>query len=319
MPTVLINPAVRRVPATVAEACRVVGASPEEVLAALPVQGGEAYLVGSLAVGLGDSHADVDVHVVSADEWSMDGPVLGFTPGGACVDIRHLHRAGIDRALRQHPDHSGRPAGRTGSWLASRWLTALPFRESAPPLLDAEQRERAVALLISSLLADLTALAAFAVLAERAGADRAWYLCRRAGMTAWELAACLSGESYLGERWLPARSTRPDVAALGRLACAADSGADLDLILGMLGLSSSTLLHRMHLHTNPEAERWTLVGRSLLLVAGRRLVRRVNPVPATVAAALDDDPAAVFAGLADGALRWTVDLTGLAPALVAAP
>lgn len=324
MTTVLTDQAVRRVPATAAEACRVVGATPAEVLAAVSATGdGHAYLVGSLAVGLGDGHADIDVHVVSTDDHPAGGPVLAFTPGGVCVDIRQLHRSDLDRVLGRvlggHPDHCARPAGRTASWLASRWLNALPLDGCAPPLLTGEQRALAGGLLVSSLLADLTALVAFAVLAEHAGAGRAWYLCRRAGTAAWELAACLAGENYLGARWLPARSRHPRVAALAAVACGASSGADLDRVLGGLGLTRWGLLARVHLRTNPEAERWTLGGRSLLLVGGRRLVPRVAPLPATVAAAIGHDPAAVFAGLAGGALRWTVDVTGITPTLESMP
>lgn len=307
----------RQVPGSAAEACQVVGVSPAEVLAAVPDHDGEAYLVGSLAAGLGDSHADIDVHLVSGDETAAAGTMLAFTAGGVCVDVRRLRRADVDQALRRHPDHSARPGGRTASWLASRWLGALPFDPAAGPLLSAEQRERAGELLVGSLLADLTALAAFAVLAEHAGADHAWYLCRRAGTTAWELAASLAGENYLGERWLPARSTHPRVAALARLAGVASRSADLARVADRLGLALPDLLTRVALRTNPEAERWTLAGTQLLLVAGRRLVPRMDPVPATVAAALDGDPAVTFAALAGGALRWTVDTAGLVPALEA--
>ncbi|MFI0485790.1 hypothetical protein [Actinomadura sp. 9N215] len=303
-------------------ALKAVDARVEDVLDAVALYDGEPYLVGSLAAGLGDHRSDIDVHVVSGGDRpaALDGPVLAFTPAGTCVDVRYLDRCTIDRVVGgRRPGHGARPAGRGDAWLLSRWLNAVPLRAGAPPLLDGGQRAQAVGLITTSLLADLTALTAFAALAERAGADRAWYLCRRAGTAAWELAAVLSGQYHLGERWLPARSAAPEVAALARDAGAARRAADLDGVLRRLGVDPAAAPGRVGLRVSPEAERWTLAGEPFLLVAGRRLVPAVPSVPATVADALDGDAAAVFAGLVNGALRWTVDVGGLTPRLEPTP
>ncbi|WUI01730.1 hypothetical protein OHR68_07895 [Spirillospora sp. NBC_00431] len=289
----------------------------EEVLEAVTLYGGEPYLVGSLAAGLGDHRSDIDVHVVSTG-WppALDGPVLAFTPAGVCVDVRYLDRGAIDRVVGgRRPCAGARPAGRGDAWLLSRWLNAVPLRDGTPPLLDAEQREHAARLITMSLTADLTALAAFAALAERAGADRAWYLCRRAGTAAWELAAVLSGRYHLGERWLPARSAAPEVAALARAAGAARQAADLAGPQRRLGIDPAGAPGRVGLRVSQEAERWTLADEPFLLVAGRRLVPAIPSVPATLADVPDRDAAAVFTGLVNGALRWTVDVTDLEPRL----
>ncbi|MEU5882411.1 hypothetical protein [Spirillospora sp. NPDC047279] len=312
---------------TPGDALKVVGARVEEVVEAVTLYGGEPYLVGSLAAGLGDHRSDIDVHVVSAGERPpLDGPVLAFTPGGACVDVRYVDRAAIDRVVgarpfgrrrEDGPQHGGaaRRTGRGDAWLLSRWLTAVPLRDGAPPLLDAGQRRTAAHLITMSLASDLTALAAFAALAERAGADRAWYLARRAGTAAWELAATLAGRHYLGERWLPARSAAPEVAAVAELARAAVRAADLDPVQRRLGIDPAGTPGRVHLHLNPEAERWTLAGEPFLLVASRRLVPALRSAPETVAGALEGDAAAVFSALAGGTLRWTVDVGGIVPRL----
>ncbi|MFI7019989.1 hypothetical protein [Streptomyces sp. NPDC050164] len=291
-----------------------VGARIDEVVAAATTHGGEPYLVGSLAARLGDSWSDIDVHVVCAGAPPVSGPVFASTSEGTCVDIRYVRRSSIDRTLAGHDSRP--PKGR--AWTLSRWLNSVPLIEGAPPLLTDPERDRARTLLVTSLLADLVSLTSFATLAEHAGAPRAWYLCRRAGIAAWELAATLKGQDYLGERWLIARSSDPEVAAFAETAAPVQQTGELDLLLDRLGIPGTEAPGRVRLLPNPEAERWTLGGRPKALVAGRRLVPQIDPVPETVADAFKHCPAAAFAALADGALRWKVDVAGLTPRLGAA-
>jgi len=302
--------------ASVEDALRTVGATPGEVLEALGDYDGEAYLVGSLAAGFGDRRSDVDVHVVWDGESVETGPILAFTRGGACVDVRHVGRSGIERALAsRHPGAVPVSSGRTPAWLLSRWLNAAPFDPAARPLLTERERARARAVIVESLLADLAALAAFAALAERAGAARAWYLVRRAGVAAWELAATLSGRDYLGERWLPARSSHPAVAAVGAAACSARRVGELSALLARIGIDAEDLPRRVELRRHSEAEAWTLDGRPWLLVASRWLVPGFEDGPPTVAAALEGDAASLLHGLSRGALAWSADVEGLRPRL----
>jgi hypothetical protein len=197
----------------------------------------------------------------------------------------------------------------------SRWLNAVPLRAGGPPLLSEEQQGRARGLIRLSLAGDLIALTAFALLAEQAGLERSWYLCRRAGVAAWELAAILAGQDYLGERWLPRRSGDRRVAGIAAAACRAERTADLGCLLRQLGLDMDEVPVRVRLSASPEAERWSVAGQSFALVGSRRLVPRLQPVPVHAAAAAQQDPAAVLDGLACGALRWTVDLAGVLPSL----
>jgi hypothetical protein len=184
-----------------------------------------------------------------------------------------------------------------------------------PPLLDGAQAERGQALIVSSLVDDLVAMYAFTKLAESADIDRSWYLARRSGTIAWELAATLSGHNYLGSRWLPARSTDPRVALLARFASRVEHSTDLAMLLESLAINPTETCHRVALEANREAERWTVAGDQWLLVAGRRLIPRVEPAPATVAEALDGDAAGVFHSVVNGALRWKVHATDITPTL----
>jgi hypothetical protein len=293
-----------------------VGADVQEISELLAVYDGEAYLVGSLAVGFGDSRSDIDIHVISDDPEASEGAALIFTGTGGCVDVQYMSRRTVSRRLAtERPGQRIRPGGRSGAWLMSRWLNALPLQADSPALLSAEQRAQAFELITMSLAGDLVALTGFAMLAERCQAARAWYLCRRAGIAAWELAATLAGEHYLGERWLPRRSADPRVADICEVACSAATTAELSWLLGRLGVAADEVPARVRLSASPDAERWAIAGEELALVGGRRLVRRVHPVPATIAEAAAADPESVLSGLGCGALTWTVDLAGVEPGL----
>src|SRR5262245_3126716 len=83
----------------------IVGARADEVIAAATTHGGEPYLVGSLAAGVGDGRSDIDVHVVSEEARPSDSPILAFTSNGTCIDIRYVRPSTIDRMLGgQQPD-----------------------------------------------------------------------------------------------------------------------------------------------------------------------------------------------------------------------
>lgn len=307
-----MTPTAEHAPSSPAAALKITGARVAEVAELVTVHGGDPYLVGSLAAGLGDPRSDIDVHVVGDDPPVADGPMLAFTDEGACIDIRHVRRRTLERLLAQT-----RPVPRADAWLISNWLNAMPLTDGVPPLLDGDQRGRAGEVLRTSLVADLIALSAFACLAEAAGAPNSWHLCRRAGVVAWELAAVLTGHDYIGERWLPARTTSPEVAALADVAAQVEGAAELGGLLERLGLPPDDIGERVSLHQDPQAERWNLLGRPQLLIDARRLVPAVEPLHPNVAEALRGDPAGVFAGLVGGALRWSVDVDGLDARLVA--
>ena len=313
--TVVMSRTEMQLARSVDSALAMLGATIDDVLDVMPTYGGEPYLVGSLAAGYGDRGSDIDVHVVTDDAIDQ-GPVLTFTRGGVCVDVRYVTRQRIDRIVSQRrARHSARPAGRADAWLVSRWLNSMCFNDMGPSLLDDAQAERGQALIVSSLVDDLVAMYAFTKLAESADVDRSWYLARRTGTIAWELAATLSGHNYLGSRWLPARSTDPRVALLARFASRVERSTDLAMVLESLAINPSEACHRVALEVNREAERWTVAGDQWLLVGGRRLIPRVDPAPATIEAALGADPGGVFHSVVNGALRWRVHATDIIPTL----
>jgi len=209
------------------EALRTVGLSPREVaeLVAPEVGDGQAYLVGSLAGGLGNRSSDVDIHVVDETVKQHRGPKLKRLDG-IPVDIEHfpasapaelaqgaggvplLRFAAGDVAL-------GQRLGRSEQRRAARWFHATGLDPAAPPLYDAAQSARVQAMLARVTFGRLAGLSCMASLAEQAGLleGTCLHLWRQAGRQLLELRCRLAGDVTTGDKWLPVRARRLGLSA----------------------------------------------------------------------------------------------------------
>lgn len=306
----------RRAPTSFDEALRVLAIDPEEVRAVARSQRGTGYLVGSLAAGLGDRYSDIDLHFVVRGADSVPDPSLAFTSDGTCLDIHSFAHEEVNRLVRLPP---GRTVTRQVATLLSRWVGAVPLDTDGAPLLQPVQANAAADRITESMLAEVVTLGAFVELGAQAGVGNLGHLRRRFELAIWDLAACLSGATYLGTRWLPARSTDPTVAAIAAALAAQGSPVDAGLLLDLVGLADEPFGPRVHLGVHPLGERWSILGTPHLLIGTRGLVPLDAEPPPTIAAASGADAERVLRSLVDGALVWTVDLAGLQPRLRSAP
>ncbi|MCP2258138.1 hypothetical protein LX15_001832 [Streptoalloteichus tenebrarius] len=211
---------------TAREALRTVGLDVDQLRSALDkvLAEGEGYLVGSLACGLGNAASDVDVHVLREGVDEPSGPQLFFV-GGVTVDVERypahwpaeLARRAAAAAVVGLPFGVvalDRPiAGRSRRW-ASRWPSALPLRDGAPPVLDESDVRAVLPLLLRSALDQLLLATALARLADAAAApaDARRYLWRRAERQVLELRCRAAGDVTTGQKWLSDRAHRLGLA-----------------------------------------------------------------------------------------------------------
>lgn len=296
------------------EALRTVGLSPAAVaeLVAPELGVGRAYLVGSLAGGLGNRSSDVDIHIVDETVTQHRGPKLNRLDG-VPVDIEHFP-ASTPAELAQDPGNvpvlrspAGdlalcRPLGRSEQRRAARWFHATGLDPTAPPLYDAAQSARVQAILARVTFDRLAGLACMADLAEQAGLpeDTRRYLWRQAGRQLLELRCRLSGDVTTGDKWLPLRAHR-----LGLPTGPIDDRAHLLADLAKAGLPEFDPLALAAVQPARGSRAVLLAGRSWLVNRHDRLLSEAVSTEAPVAEAAGELGAA---RLLDAVGRAELDL-----------
>ncbi|WP_157740264.1 hypothetical protein [Micromonospora auratinigra] len=201
---------------------------------------GPAYLVGSLAGGLGNRGSDVDIHLL-VPGIDKPTPAFLFFAGDTPIDIEHYPDtmpAALAAGAQAYPVRtlpigavSLAPApGRRTRRTAARWLNALPLHPDQPPVFAGPQAAAVRAVLVRAALDQLLQVWAVARLADPVDPDAAAYLWSRAGRELLELRCRAAGDVLTSEKWLPSRArrlglTEPAVRAHYTVAGAGDLAA----------------------------------------------------------------------------------------------
>ncbi|GAA5084306.1 hypothetical protein HNP84_001996 [Thermocatellispora tengchongensis] len=203
--------------ADIARALSVVGLTVNDVLtlggSMLTV--GPAYLVGSLAGGLGNRGSDVDIHLLVPDI-DKPTPAFLFFFGPTPIDIEHYPasmpgrmieaaRAFPVRELPVGPVSTAPAPGKRTRRTAARWMHALPLFPGQPPVFDETAAGDILPTLVRAALDQLLLVWATARLAE---GEAARYLWARAGRELLELRCRGQGDVLTSEKWLPSRAAR---------------------------------------------------------------------------------------------------------------
>jgi hypothetical protein len=204
-------------------ALAVVGLNPGDLLdaAAGQMSGGHAYVVGSLASGVGNPASDVDIHILRPDLTAAVGPFMHFI-NGVVVDIEcypaatSTHIRDVAATITAADSPLGpfaleRPTDPVfGSRIVPRWLHATPLAESSPPIFDREAECLILPILVRDAFEDLVRFVALARLANAAGEDptACRYLWRQASHMLLELRCRVAGDVTTNAKWLPARAAR---------------------------------------------------------------------------------------------------------------
>ncbi|MFI0411342.1 nucleotidyltransferase domain-containing protein [Actinomadura sp. 3N508] len=200
-------------------ALRPVSLRPEEVIDVLGscLEGDEVYLVGSLAAGLGNAGSDVDLHVFVQERAEGVVPMLFFADRTR-LDLVHYESGTPATALARTPVRDvallgGRCAlgpvpPMTDMKRLSRWATAVPLYDGAPPIFTAEETARIAAALVRLAVDIAVRAAALAVVMAAARAPLAGLAWSRAAERAVEAAVRARGEIFVGDKWLPAKARR---------------------------------------------------------------------------------------------------------------
>lgn len=207
-----------------ARAClNVVGVTHEELrhAAGSALDGGAAYLVGSLSSGFGNAGSDVDVHVLRHGDALRTGPHLSFVQG-VVVDVESFPLAWADQVASAARGRAtadigpgrialGVPADPVMGWtVLARWLHAVPLESSTPPVFGADDTHALIPLLVRQAFDELVLAVAVARLAEAAEQQPAAveYLWRHASHCLLELRCRAAGDVTVNRKWLPARAQR---------------------------------------------------------------------------------------------------------------
>ncbi len=204
-------------PADLARSLGVVGLTVDDVLTlgGSVLTAGPAYLVGSLAGGLGNRGSDVDIHLL-VPGIDKPTPAFLFFSGQTPVDIEHYpdtmpgQMVAAARAfpVRELPvgQVSTAPApGRRTRRTAARWLHAMPLFPDQPPVFDEPAARDMAPVLTRAALDQLLLVWATARLAE---GEAARYLWARGGRELLELRCRCLGDMLTSEKWLPSRAGR---------------------------------------------------------------------------------------------------------------
>lgn len=234
----MIRPGTREHPvadtgATADSALAVVGLTVDDIddVVNAQLEGGHAYITGSLAAGLGSPGSDLDIHILRPDLTTSMGPFMRFV-GDVVIDIEcypaqtaDLVRdaAGavptVDSALGPiAAEHPADPVFE--SRIVPRWLHATPLRASSPPIFDAGAQRAILPVLVRRALDCLVRSVALARLADAADTDdeARRYLWREASRYLLDLRCGALGDVTTNLKWLPSRVARlnlPDPTLAG--------------------------------------------------------------------------------------------------------
>jgi hypothetical protein len=312
----------------VERALRIVHLTPQALreLGGTVLNAGRAYLVGSLAGGLGNRGSDVDIHVLTADT-DEPGPPFLFFSGATPVDVEHYPATLPGRLVCEL---AGAPVvelpvgtvsvgaliGQDSRRVLSRWLNALALRPEDPPVFTDAEKVRLLPAVVRASLDQLLLIWACARLASPSG-TASGYLWARAGRELLELRCRARGDVVTSEKWLPRRALR---AGFGRTSMRAHYAAagetDLRTLLADTGLAGLDPWQIATVSPAPELRAVKLGSDTRVLNRHGRLLADVVTSVGTIAEVVDAVPAArLLRALRDGELVAKVGTESLIGAL----
>ncbi|SCL26605.1 hypothetical protein GA0070616_3341 [Micromonospora nigra] len=270
---------------SVEQALGVVGLTLSEVvtLGGTVLTAGPAYLVGSLAGGLGNQGSDVDIHLL-VPGIDKPSPAFLFFAGQTPIDIEHYPEsmpaamvAGAlaypARKLPIGPVSLAPAPGRRTRRTASRWLNALPLEPDQGPIFDRTGAEAVRAVLVRASLDQVLQLWAMARLATQVDAEAAGYLWGRTGREVLELRCRARGDVLTSEKWLPDRAARLGFGpAFSRSHYTCGSEADLRELVADAGLADWDPWRLTAGRTEPQRRRIRLGRTDYALTRHGRLI-----------------------------------------------
>ncbi|WP_030378769.1 MULTISPECIES: nucleotidyltransferase domain-containing protein [unclassified Streptomyces] len=295
----------RRSGLTVAQALKRIDVQPSAVvqLAGSIFADREAFLVGSLAAGLGNRGSDIDVHVFGE---AHDVGLMELFADDRPVEVQQFTYAiprGLMRGFRDNdtrvlplsigPCSTGETPARATQRRMAHWLYALPFQDGGnETVFTRDEQDLAHAVLVRGGIEETLLCCTTAELAARAGHAGAPYLWRRAGRWLLETVLRGAGELFVAEKWLPQRVRRaaiPDdvVVALSHVRDRDGFRAALRRV-GLPRLDPRELIRLRPYHDMREVA----LGRERYLLLSRaRLVERSELGPCTLEEAMAAMPA----------------------------
>lgn len=192
-----------------------------QAAAARELSTGTAYVVGSLASGLGNAGSDVDIHIIRGGISAEMGPYMHFMHG-VVVDMKCFPETWPSQILEQirhltlgDPGVGAVYLGETpepvAGWpVLARWLHAAPLHRGQPPLFSEEEAAVLLPLLVRRAFDDLLIAISCARLADAASAPAptSAYLWGDASTRLLELRCRAAGDVTSNRKWLPARARR---------------------------------------------------------------------------------------------------------------
>jgi Nucleotidyltransferase domain len=264
----------------------------------------DAFLVGSLAAGLGNAGSDIDVHVFGE---AHDVGLMELFADDRPVEVQQFTYA-IPRQLMQGfrdsgtrvlqlpigPCSTGGTPARSTQRRMAHWLYALPFNDDQPhgTVFTPDEQDLAHAVLVRGGIEETVLCCTTAELAQRAGHPQAAYLWRRAGRWLLETVLRGAGELFVAEKWLPQRVRRaaiPDELVLAL--SGSRSRDDFRAALRLVGLPDLDPAELILLRPYHDALEVTLGQERYLLLSKARLVERSDLAPCTLKEAMAAMPA----------------------------
>lgn len=303
----------------------VVGATPDAILDLLgsSIDAGSAYLVGSLAAGLGSARSDIDIHVLDATAPRATGAQMLYFLNRTLIDVVHHHPDDVADILGSVPSRQVEFADgvcglaptlptRTHA-LLGRWLTALPLSRDWPVIVPDGLSGSVVAANARGAFSLYMQLLAVAMLIELAkGAERAEAAWSRAARALLETVARARGDSFAGDKWVWRKARRVGIPEHHVRAFAhVRSRSDLEQVSRALGIEACDPLPIVSLalgNIEPVAVR----DQRLVLVDRRRLVDAALATPGPLLDVLDAiGPARALQAIGFGALRLNIMEEGM--------
>lgn len=302
-----------------------VGGTPDALCGLLGslLDGSDAYLVGSLAAGLGNGRSDIDVHIFDPTSGVTSTAPMVFFLDRTVVDVVYFEPSAPSTLVASLGDEWVPVAGgrcAVGTVLdpklqvrIGRWSSALPLVSTSPPLVSGDALDRAVAANTRGACSDFIRAVALADLAEAAGRfGSVPTLWRRAARHLLEIIVRARGALFVGRRWVWAKAEKLDLdgALLDRI----DAVRTSDDLRAVAASADVPIPDRFDLVTVVPAqhEPVELADRRLILLDGQRLVDHALAVSGPLGTAVAEVGADVcLAAVAYGAGHLEVDEAGV--------